>query len=219
MKKVLIFFCLIFIFLAALDSENQQKIFPVLKGPYLGQKPPGIVPELFVPEIFTKSKPAWAFCVVFHPGGKDLYYVSDNGIKHMEQIVYLNMLYDIWTPPRVAYFNSDYPSNNFCFSTDGEMIFFRSWRPLPGHEHQKGISSLWFSKHGMNGWEKAQPIKCGQKFVRRVGQPSVHQRRKWRSTPFPRCCRPMGWLISLSSFPITIDRASASKSQRKVRGC
>ena len=31
------------------DMEKKKKDFPVLKGPYLGQKPPGMKPEIFVP--------------------------------------------------------------------------------------------------------------------------------------------------------------------------
>ena len=33
----------------------QQENFPVLKGPYLGQKPPGLTPEIFAPEIISSE--------------------------------------------------------------------------------------------------------------------------------------------------------------------
>ncbi|MBE0664402.1 MAG: hypothetical protein IH584_01170 [Candidatus Aminicenantes bacterium] len=39
--------------LAALNVSAQQKEFPKLTGPYLGQKPPGTTPELFAPGIVS----------------------------------------------------------------------------------------------------------------------------------------------------------------------
>jgi len=34
-------------------TYTEPDVFPVLKGPYLGQKPPGFKPELFAPGIIT----------------------------------------------------------------------------------------------------------------------------------------------------------------------
>jgi len=34
-------------------AQNKIADFQVLKGPYLGQKPPGITPEIFAPGIIT----------------------------------------------------------------------------------------------------------------------------------------------------------------------
>ena len=51
------------------DNEN----FPVLRGPYLGQKPPGDVPELFAPGIV--SSVYWEHSgAVFTPDGKELFW-------------------------------------------------------------------------------------------------------------------------------------------------
>lgn len=50
----------------------QQDDFPVLRGPYLGQKPPGLIPEIFAEGVMTTefhehSSPA------FSPDGKEVY--------------------------------------------------------------------------------------------------------------------------------------------------
>ena len=34
-------------------GHSQQEDFPVLKGPYLGQTPPGIEPEIFAPGLIS----------------------------------------------------------------------------------------------------------------------------------------------------------------------
>ena len=55
----------------------QQNNFPILKGPYLGQKPPGLTPELFAPSIIcfdTRSENGPSFSndgkiyTIFDPG-------------------------------------------------------------------------------------------------------------------------------------------------------
>jgi len=51
MKIRLLIFCLL-AFLVT-DAFSQQKEFPVLKGSYLGQKPPGIMPQVFAPGIIS----------------------------------------------------------------------------------------------------------------------------------------------------------------------
>jgi hypothetical protein len=57
MKKSSIFrtvsACLVFLTLFACVETNQKADFPVLSGPYLGQKPPGMMAEIFAPGIIS----------------------------------------------------------------------------------------------------------------------------------------------------------------------
>ena len=48
----LIYFILIF---DISHAQQKTKDFPVLKGPYLGQKPPGMNPEIFAPGIISTA--------------------------------------------------------------------------------------------------------------------------------------------------------------------
>ena len=60
--------------LAVANSGYGQDEFPILEGPYLGQKPPGIVPEVFAPSIIqTECFEAFG---VFTPDMKEFYYVA-----------------------------------------------------------------------------------------------------------------------------------------------
>jgi hypothetical protein len=48
------------------QGGGNRESFPVLQGPYLGQKPPGLTPEVFAPGILNNEKMG-AFCSVFSP--------------------------------------------------------------------------------------------------------------------------------------------------------
>jgi len=54
MKHILTYFCLICVPILIISGNlNAKEDFPVLKGPYLGQKPPGMKPEVFAPGIVS----------------------------------------------------------------------------------------------------------------------------------------------------------------------
>jgi hypothetical protein len=55
MKNLVNLASLLIIFIAAVSSTGQNE-WPVLKGPYFGQKPPGMTPELFAPK-FLNAEP------------------------------------------------------------------------------------------------------------------------------------------------------------------
>ena len=165
---------LLLVFVFVYCTSAQQKDFPALKGPYLGQKPPGMTPEVFVPHLLSRAKPDWAFCACFHPDKRFFYFVSD-GPGDLEHIECLSNIEGVWTEPERIGLNIGHPVNNFCFSPNGETMFFRSWRPLPGQDKADGRSSLWYSRQGEEGWRAARPVRCGGAYVRSVGQPSVSE--------------------------------------------
>ena len=74
MKHILTYFYLILltIFIIGGDLISKEE-FPVLKGPYLGQKPPGMKPKIFAPGILSTghhehSSPA------FSADGREVYW-------------------------------------------------------------------------------------------------------------------------------------------------
>jgi hypothetical protein len=54
-------------------SPARQAEFPVLTGPYLGQKPPGMTPEIFAPGIVSSSE-ALEYGMAFTPDGREIYF-------------------------------------------------------------------------------------------------------------------------------------------------
>jgi len=62
--------------LAQTDHEDEPE-FPLLEGPYMGQKPPGMVAEPFAPGIISKE--GWELEGVFAPGMNEFYFTRDRG--------------------------------------------------------------------------------------------------------------------------------------------
>ena len=53
---------------------TQQSAFQVLKGPYLGQKPPGMTPEVFAPGIISKAGFHLHSSLAFSQDGREVYF-------------------------------------------------------------------------------------------------------------------------------------------------
>ncbi len=54
-----------------------QEDYPLLKGPYMGQQPPGMKAEPFAPGVISKE--GWELEGVFAPGMNEFYYTTDSG--------------------------------------------------------------------------------------------------------------------------------------------
>ena len=63
----MLLFCLILIIGCA-----QKEDFPVHKGPYLGQKPPGMTPEVFAPGIISTEHKEHS-TLAFSPDGTEIF--------------------------------------------------------------------------------------------------------------------------------------------------
>ena len=79
MKKLAFFTVLLLSTAAVINAQITE--FPKLDGPYLGQKPPGMAPEIFAPGIVS-SMEATEYAVAFTPDGKQLYF-NRNGVGVM----------------------------------------------------------------------------------------------------------------------------------------
>jgi len=77
MKRVCISTILLVSILTLSSNSLSQDEFPVLEGPYMGQKPPGMVAEPFAPGIISKE--GWELEGVFAPGMKEFYFTLDRG--------------------------------------------------------------------------------------------------------------------------------------------
>ena len=143
-----------------------------MRGPYLGQKPPGMTPVLFASEILTSYKPNYSFCSVFSPDGNEFYFCT--GDKTCD-IVCMKRVDNRWTQPETVSFNSQYNDIDMRISVDGFRIFFQSWRPLPGSSVPDSHGLLWFSVRTKRGWREPQPVKCADTILR-AGYPDISSR-------------------------------------------
>lgn len=140
-------------------NTKDQLDFPVLKGPYLGQKPPGMTPEIFAPGIISTEK--YELNSVFSLQGDEFYYVistttpeeKSKGI-YFYVVMYSKQVNGVWTKPRMAPFSGEYMTVDIAFSPDGNRLYFCSDRP-----------SIWDSSSGLDIWYVERVDDCWSELV------------------------------------------------------
>ncbi|PWB74780.1 hypothetical protein C3F09_03585 [candidate division GN15 bacterium] len=112
---------------AQLDSMK----VPLLRGPYLGQKPPGPVPVKFAPG-FVSTDSAHEFSCAFAPDGKTFYFARGTGAGNVKEIMVTRLTESGWTFPVSAL--PDFPGESFepRVTLDGKQVFFMGFEPKPG---------------------------------------------------------------------------------------
>ena len=140
------------IFAFQINAQNDD--FPLLKESYLGQKPPGELPELFMPGIISNCD--LHSSVYFSPDGKEVYF-SKLKESNTWYIVFMREKNGQWTEPQ-----------SLCkgltpfLSPDGKTLLFstQDW-------------DLWKMERSGNHW--SAPINLGStiNFARRQDGPSV----------------------------------------------
>ena len=106
--------------MSAFIGHAVQDDFPVLKGPYLGQNPPGMTPELFAPGIISTCTQHSS--VYFSRDGKEVYF--SRMYPRPSVIMYMREENGQWASPRVV-----------CegltpgLAPDGKTVFFSTSIP------------------------------------------------------------------------------------------
>ena len=149
MKRFIILISPIFLIFLIFNNCSQQDDFPVLKGPYLGQKPPGLVPEIFAPGIVSTS----GFNerdVTFSSDGKELYFTQ--WPKEGDwKIMCMRQENGEWTEPRSASFSGEYDEAEAFFTPDERKIFFISNRPKAKNGNPE-TWEIWYVERNGKGW-------------------------------------------------------------------
>lgn len=94
MKRTYILAVFLFFAIALTSPSYSQNSSPVLKGPYLGQKPPGMIAEPFAPGIISKD--GWELEGVFAPGMNEFYYTAKRGDPSRITVIGFRQENDIW---------------------------------------------------------------------------------------------------------------------------
>jgi len=150
--KKIVFLLLLAMFVSVRNSVIYAQDFPVLKGPYLGQKPPGMKAELFAPGIITTGYNDYS--AAFSPDGKEFLFGLYGDV--FCSIVRMKMKNNIWTSPQVAPFSGKYFDTEPHFAYTGNLIAFASKRPLDSKGEPSEHADIWFSKKTEKGWSEPQ---------------------------------------------------------------
>ena len=151
MKRKVFLIGLIFLISVFSWDWTQNERFPVLKGEYLGQKPPGTTPEVFAPGIVSTSR--GEFNAAFSPDGKEFYF-SVNEPSGRETMMFMTRKNNQWTSPQSVPFVS---SQNDCdpfFSFDGSRLYFISTRPKKKRAGSRDWD-IWYVEKTGAGWSEA----------------------------------------------------------------
>lgn len=152
MKQKTIFIEIVMLLGLLFNTCTHQSDFPVLKGSYLGQKPPGDIPELFAPGIIsTGNHEIW---ISISPDGREMYYTLRAGLLGQGYNVILYMYQNIndWKGPFVAPFSGRYSDKEQCIYENGNKIVFNSKRPKSGQGEPEEVEDIWTTERINGKW-------------------------------------------------------------------
>ena len=150
MKKIVFLFLVGIIFTSYTQTE---KNFLDTKDAYFGQTPPGLIPEVFAPEIINHlahSSPT------FTPDGKKIYWSTVSGNNETRKIYYVKFENDKWSKPMIANFSGNYHDDQPFISYDGEKLYFASKRPKTKNGNEE--IDIWISDKTEQGWAEPKTI-------------------------------------------------------------
>jgi len=119
--------------------QEKSSEFPVLKGPYLGQKPPGDIPELFEcrisPQIEISDIP------LFTKSGKSL--VFNGSSSSGDGIFITEQKNGIWLKPRKVLSSDQYSYRHLFLTPDEKRLFFTSRRMITINGKKREELKIW----------------------------------------------------------------------------
>jgi Tol biopolymer transport system component len=138
--------------LTAASLFSQETDFPVLRGPYCGQKPPGTTPEVFAPGVI--STPVHEFACSFSPDGREFYFTRLEPSLNQRVIMMTCVRDGVWTKPIVVPFVENQFSFEPMVTPDGSRLYFTSGKPIPGQPGPP-MNILYVDREG-EGWTAAK---------------------------------------------------------------
>lgn len=129
-----------------------------IEGSYLGQTPPGVIPEIFAPGIISTRYSERS--VVFSPMQDELFFEM-RGLGFTSVILRMTQRNGLWSPSEMAFFSGipEYTDASPFYSYDGRHLFFVSCRPVSGDGLIREDSDIWMATKSGDTW--GQPISAG----------------------------------------------------------
>lgn len=127
-----------------------------IKGPYLGQTPPGLEPKPFAPGIVSTFG-GFEFAITFSPDGNEIYF------NRGADIFTSRLKEEGWTAPEQAPFNTPGLDHEAHITSDGKIMFFGSVRVRP--EKTEPEYAIWAMDRAKKGWGEPYYVISGSMYI------------------------------------------------------
>jgi Tol biopolymer transport system component len=138
----------------------QENSFPVLRGPYLGQDPPGTTPVYFAPGIVSVEENFEHRAAIFSPDGNEVFWCTnvdsytERGQSGMLRLYFMKIVNGIWSAPKRATFVENLNIERPTFSPCGRWLFYEYYAD-PGNPDDVDIFVV--ERQG-EAWSKPEPV-------------------------------------------------------------
>lgn len=122
---------------------------------YLGQTPPGVIPQMFMSGTLSK-RDTIEFGSVFSRDGLSFYYATGPSGRH--EIRYSEYKEGRWTPFNLLIKHPDYGFNDPFLSNDEQRLYFISRKPKDNRDVPPN-HDIWYVEREGDGW--SEPINAG----------------------------------------------------------
>ncbi len=129
-----------------LGGNEKERILPILRGEYLGQKIPGMIPEIFAPGIVSTESDegcsGW---------GKDMEsFIFQRWEEEIPVLYIMNCIEGLWQQPEEIPFGKAYGIGDFTVAPDGNSILFAARKDQDGNNCE--WANIWKSEKTEHGW-------------------------------------------------------------------
>jgi Tol biopolymer transport system component len=123
---------------------------------YLGQKTPGMEPEVFAPGIVSGSD--FEYSGTFSPDGNEYYFYRFYEDLQEGRILFSQITNGNWTTPEQLAFTGEYGASEPHLTFDNKRLYFMWKHPVP--PGQPAFPAYFFVERTPNGW--SEPKYAGQ---------------------------------------------------------
>jgi len=171
-------------------SQEREKFYlpgeqTGLKGPYLGQKPPGLTAEIFAPGIVSKALGQVVGCT-FSPDGTEIIF------SQYMTIMACRLEKEGWTAPKSIVFLENERAHEPHITLDGKKLYFGWARPTPegfpkpARPKEWGDYGIYYCERTTEGWGKPKyagygmyvtSSRDGRVYITEMQESSAHIKR------------------------------------------
>ena len=123
-----------------------------VRGPYLGQTPPGATPAVFAPNLVSTE--SGELNSVFSPDGHEFYFTRQRRLWTVREEK------GLWGRPQRLAIAGDYSAVDMFVTGDSTRMYLCSDRPLAGQGEPKKDRDIWVVTRTPQGW--SEPANLGE---------------------------------------------------------